>query len=327
MYVWGKTWEEAKRHAECLHYLFEVAYHMNQLGASPMSKQLGDGDSLSVKRMREDNEENDEGEEEERKQNGTKRQRRREGTTDSLGLASYDVVLLDIEGTTTPITFVKDVLFPYAFEHAEEFLRENWGEEETQRVLASFGIFDEALPDSIPFSEDNVSAIVSHVHGLIEQDKKDPPLKELQGLIWRRGYEEGELKGQVFEDVPSAFQQWANQLGKRVSIFSSGSRSAQQLLFHYSTHGPLTRFLSSYFDPKLLGYSKRERGSYDEILLTLGYTHDPTKVLFVTDIIEEAEAARESGMQVVVSIREGNGSIPASRLSAFPSIQSFDAFF
>ena len=151
----------------------------------------------------------------------------------------------------------------------------------------------------------------------MDRDRKSPPLKALQGLIWKEGYRSGDILGEVFPDVPAALLRWSSS-GRRVAIFSSGSVLAQQLLFRHSTAGDLAPFLSSYFDT-LLG-AKGDPASYTSIASALQLS--PGQVLFVSDVPRELDAANMAGMQLRLSVRPGNVVIPAGH--GYATIESLD---
>jgi enolase-phosphatase E1 len=241
----------------------------------------------------------------------------------NLRAAGIEVVLLDIEGTTTPISFVHDVLFPYARARVGSYLEENaTSDPEIRRIVEDLRL---ELPTSglQPAADDPLSVagnspraatseprdadIIAYVHWLMDRDRKSGPLKALQGRIWEQGYATGALKGEVYPDVSEAFVRWT-AAGVRIAIFSSGSVLAQQLLFANSTSGDLSRFLSAYFDTGV--GAKGEAGSYRRIGEALKVT--PSHVLFVSDVIKELDAAREAGIQTLLCVRPPAQSPPSS---------------
>jgi len=223
---------------------------------------------------------------------------------------SLRAILLDIEGTTTPIAFVHDVLFSYARDHVREFLAANPAAEDVALLREEHAV---DVSDAPPLTNDTES-IAAYVEWLIKLDRKSTALKSLQGKIWRQGYQDGSLKSQVFPDVAPAFERWRER-GLRISIFSSGSVLAQQLLFAHTEVGDLTPFIDSYFDTKV--GKKGEAESYRGIANALGF--EPKEILFVSDVVSELHAATEAGMKTLLSIRPGNA--PAEQ---YPSIRSFD---
>ena len=164
-------------------------------------------------------------------------------------------ILLDIEGTTTPVDFVYRVLFPYARRHVKEFVSRFYGTEEVQvdiKQLRNDHASDQQQQQTHPAWRDEsidsqVESVTIYVHWLMDRDRKSTGLKSLQGKIWEVGYRSGQLQGQVYEDVPPALVRWSEQK-KHISIYSSGSVLAQRLLFQYTKAGDLTRFLQGYFD-------------------------------------------------------------------------------
>jgi enolase-phosphatase E1 len=206
-------------------------------------------------------------------------------------------ILLDIEGTTTPISFVYETLFPFARAHAEEFLDADAAaalEREYQADAAAGRQPPEWEPGALRF-----------VHWLMDHDRKSTALKALQGRIWEGGYRGGQLIAQVFADVPPALRRW-RKTGVDVRIYSSGSVLAQKLLFAHSDHGDLTPLLGGYFDtttgPKL------ESASYAKIAAAMGLA--PSHLLFVSDVAAELDAAGAAGLQVLLAIRPGNAPQP-----------------
>ncbi|CAG0913574.1 unnamed protein product [Notodromas monacha] len=227
---------------------------------------------------------------------------------------NIDAVVLDIEGTTTSISFVKDVLFPYAVDHVEEFLVKNWNDENVQRLVKN--LVDEAKKDDYNMQvEETVVSIVNFIKLLVEMDKKVTSLKELQGLIWKSGYDDRSLLGHVFGDVERNLRQWREN-GKRIYIYSSGSVNAQKLLFGHSVSGDLTSLIDGYFDTNI--GQKRVSESYEKICESVETR--PEKLLFLTDIPEEAIAAKESGYFVGILSRPGNAEVSTH----FPVFKSFD---
>lgn len=206
-------------------------------------------------------------------------------------------ILLDIEGTTTPIDFVHKTLFPFAKERVGKFVEQHFGELSKQIAeLVGESSHDETYTISVdPTEPGSVSAYLEH---LIDVDRKSTPLKTIQGMIWREGYEAGELKSVVYDDVPAAFERWASE-GKAIAVYSSGSVLAQKLLFGYTNHGDLTPFISHYFDTEV-GH-KRDATSYRRIAEKLAI--DPTNVLFLSDIAEELNAAADAGMETILVLR------------------------
>ena len=223
-------------------------------------------------------------------------------------------ILLDIEGTTTPIAFVHDVLFSYARDHVREFLLANADNEE---VRADIELLRDEHADDVSKDRNPPPLVADYVEWLIALDRKSTGLKSLQGKIWRQGYLEGSLKSQVFADVAPAFARWRER-GLRISIFSSGSVLAQKLLFAHTEAGDLTRLIDDYFDTNV--GKKGDAQSYKRIAEKMNL---PSKqILFISDVIDELDAAHEAGMKVLLSIRPGNG--PQDNAKQYPEIHSFD---
>lgn len=212
-------------------------------------------------------------------------------------------ILLDIEGTTTPIDFVHKTLFPYAKTKIGEFVAENFTD--IQSEIAQLKTeYKKDFAEQIygrDFRADAPESVADYLKFLIETDRKSTPLKSLQGKIWQKGYESGELESVMFEDVPSAFERWKTE-GKTIAIYSSGSILAQQLIFKYSNFGDLSSFISDYFDTNT--GPKRVTESYVKIAAALN--HPPKRLAFFSDIAAELDAARHAGMQTSLVIREGN---------------------
>ena len=207
-------------------------------------------------------------------------------------------ILLDIEGTTTPITFVYDVLFPFARRHAAPFLQ-------TADVGDLRREYDEDVlrgNNPPPWTK----GAEAYFYWLMDQDRKSTALKRIQGEISLEGYKNGELHGEVFPDVPPALRRW-HETGIDVRIFSSGSVLAQKLLFESTKDGDLTRFLKGYFDTTT--GPKNEAESYRKIAGAFGLAAGD--VLFVSDLTRELDASHIAGMQTALCVRPGNQPQPS----------------
>ena len=207
------------------------------------------------------------------------------------------LVLTDIEGTTSAISCVKDVLFPFARAALPAFVREHGQEPDVRQWL------DRVAAESGGVCQDEM--IVEVLQGWIDEDRKHPALKALQGMIWLEGYREGEFQAHVYPDAAQALRQWhAN--GHRLAVYSSGSVPAQKLLFGHSTEGDLSALFSGWFDTAVGG--KREVQSYRNIVGQLDLAaHD---VVFLSDIVEELDAAREAGLRTVLLDRRQDYPMP-----------------
>jgi len=210
-------------------------------------------------------------------------------------------VLLDIEGTITSISFVADVLFPFARAHVQEYLAAHIADPEIVGICLSIIEVEHGRSDPSVIGEALVHSTCDCVYSQMDRDLKSGPLKQLQGRIWEEGYTRGHFQGHLFPDVLEALQSW-NRRGIRVCIYSSGSVSAQKLLLKYSVFGDLTSLVEGHFDTSIGG--KKEASSYTKIAQELGVS--PDSILFATDNVDEAIAAQFSGMKAVVMHRPGN---------------------
>jgi enolase-phosphatase E1 len=245
--------------------------------------------------------------------------------TASLQDLNVSAILLDIEGTTTPLRFVYDVLFPYARTHSRRFLAEHVSSPEVLADVA--GLRSEHAEDirkgldppelQEPSPEAQVDSLVAYIHWLMDRDRKTTPLKSLQGKIWEDGYRTGRLRGEVFDDVPPAFKRWREQ-GREVQIFSSGSVLAQKLLFAHTTVGDLTGFIRAYFDTGV--GAKTEPASYQRIAVEGG--HLSSQVLFISDLSGELDAAASAGMRTLLCVRPGN--LPQPEATPHSIIHTFE---
>ena len=233
---------------------------------------------------------------------------------DSVKEMPIAAILLDIEGTTTPIDFVYTILFPYARARSKDFINRHLADEEVRLIIA--GLFAEHAKDkstdlpplcsSDNLDEKQIAAIAVYTHWLMDRDRKVTPLKTLQGKIWEEGYRSGELKSQVFPDVPPNLRRW-HELGKIICVYSSGSILAQKLLFAHTEQGDLTGFISDFFDTNI-GH-KTEPGSYARIA---GRLKKPSEILFISDVVAELDAAQAAGLQTLLCLRPGNRQQPDS---------------
>jgi enolase-phosphatase E1 len=230
-------------------------------------------------------------------------------------------ILLDIEGTTTPIDFVYQVLFPYAKSHAGEFLRRHGGSQDVSEDLMALceqHAEDFAYRLNPPPLEDtnDPTFFVAYIHWLIDHDRKLTPLKSLQGKIWADGYAIGDLRSQVFDDVPRALKRWREQ-GKQIAIFSSGSVLAQRLLFAHTEVGDWTEYFCHHFDTTI--GSKADPASYRRIAETIGLP--PLQIIFISDVTKELDAASTASFQTLLCERPGNHAQPQHN---YKIVRSFD---
>ena len=243
-------------------------------------------------------------------------------------------ILLDIEGTTCPVSFVASVLFPYARERLASYLETNQGDPEVQALLAAtqaaFAADPNAevvalrqgspIPGHPPAEQKQLqlgqtnSPLVAYLQWLIDHDIKFPALKELQGRIWASGYASGDLVAPLFDDVAPTLQRWHRD-GYQLAVYSSGSVAAQKLLYRHSQNGNLESLFRHWFDTRI--GSKQAPASYSAIAEVLQL--EPAEILFVSDALAEIEAAHGIGMAVIFSDREGN---PGRDPGPFNAIQS-----
>ncbi|HSO82276.1 acireductone synthase [Thiocapsa sp.] len=202
-----------------------------------------------------------------------------------------EAIVLDIEGTTTSVAFATEVLYPYARERLPNYIRQHRNEPDVAAIM------DEAREAGGVWNDEAVVVRMCH---WMERDQKVTPLKTLQGLIWEEGYRNGELVTPLYPDVAPAMRTW-HARGFRLYIYSSGSVHAQRQIYSHTAAGDLTPLLSGYFDTRI-GH-KREVGSYRRIAEAIGVP--PRRILFLSDVREELDAAREAGWQTVWMAREG----------------------
>jgi len=244
------------------------------------------------------------------------------------------VYLLDVEGTVAPLTLTTEVLFPYARAHFEPFLRQSIAEFEMKgddveprdigegTVLWDLAMLrlenradpDPEAPQILPDSaaelgavsmspERGIPRILKYIYWLMDRDRKSTALKSLQSKIWKAGFESGELKGTLFDDVPEAFRKWSAE--GRVAIYSSGSVEAQKLLFRHTIFGDLTSLISGYFDTRT--GVKTAPGSYSAIAAAVEVM--PGEAVFFSDAVKELDAAREAGCLTRLVVRPGNAPV------------------
>lgn len=200
--------------------------------------------------------------------------------------AAVRAIVTDIEGTTTPLAFVHEVLFPYARQRLASFCRAQAGQPAVAAALAEARTLA-GSPDL------DLDGTVTLLEGWMAEDRKAGPLKTLQGLIWRGGYESGTLKGQVHADAAAELRRWHGR-GLPLYVYSSGSEEAQRLIFGYSDQGDLTPLFSGYFDTRV--GAKVEAASYATIARAIGV--EAKAILFLTDHAGEVAVAQAAGLQV-----------------------------
>ncbi len=196
-------------------------------------------------------------------------------------------ILTDIEGTTSSISFVKDVLFPYARRALPGFVREHGHEPEVRRWL------DQVAVENGGMCQDET--IVETLQGWIDEDRKHTALKALQGMVWEAGYRDADFTAHIYPDAAPALRDWYES-GLPLYVYSSGSVPAQKLFFGHSDAGDLTALFSGWFDTEIGG--KRDAASYRHIAEAIGVPAG--EILFLSDVVEELDAARKAGLQTVL---------------------------
>jgi enolase-phosphatase E1 len=245
----------------------------------------------------------------------------------NAGSNTISAILLDIEGTTTPVDFVHTTLFSFARRHMAQFLQRHWAEDATQADIA--GLMElhggelargtRIPPWTADSPESGQAAALAYINWLMDHDVKCTPLKSLQGRIWLDGYKCGELRAEIFTDVPDAFSRWSRQ-NRSVLIFSSGSVLAQKALFENTTCGDLSHFLMGYFDTTT--GSKIQAQSYRKISSLL--SRPPAEIIFISDTLSELDAAGEAGMQTVQCVRNSS---PVRTASPHPAVSTLNDIF
>ena len=338
IYAWGDSWEQAKAQCESFDYLFETAVKMKGMGLDcgvvPVSGTYR-GDE------KEDVEMNGSSNDSSSSSPPKKRQKVENGgvapafngssaTNNDADLVCSDktdvpivprdskVLLLDIEGTTTSISFVKDVLFPFVLKNLESYV-DKMTDEDKKTTLAELIADVDALDANHLVKKMNPQhTIIDIVKALMGSDVKATGLKSLQGKMWKSGYASGELVGHIYSDFLPMLD-WCTANDVKVCIYSSGSIGAQKLLFKHTEKGDITEYFGGrHFDTT--SGSKKEAASYQTIASALGVK--PEDVIFVSDLEAEIFAARDAGMKAVVSVRPGNAPLSAETKKEFPIVRS-----
>ena len=216
--------------------------------------------------------------------------------TDLTVTRQVEAVLVDIEGTVTPISAVRDVLFPYARARLEAFVAAHGAETVVAEALAQVRTLQ---PEADP---------VASLLRWSDRDEKVTPLKTIQGLIWREGYAKGDLVAQFYPDAPECLSFWKRE-GLPLYVYSSGSEEAQRGIFGHSQTGDLTGLFGGFFDTRI--GPKRDAASYRAIAGEIGL---PTGlILFLSDIEAELDAAAAAGLRTCQIVREEDGTLPSTR--------------
>lgn len=206
---------------------------------------------------------------------------------------SIQAIVTDIEGTTSSVDFVYQTLFPYARRHLDEFVRRHGADAPVRAQLEAVRR-ETARPDA------DLETVLEILVGWMDQDLKATPLKALQGMVWTEGYQNGQLQGHIYPDAVAALRRW-HALGYRLYVYSSGSIEAQKLLFGQSQAGDLGPLFSGYFDTTT--GPKKEVSSYRRISEQIGLPAG--EILFLSDVVEELDAARSAGMATWGLVRRG----------------------
>jgi len=243
-------------------------------------------------------------------------------------LENVKAVVLDIEGTTTPLSFVHDKLFGYVRDNVKAYLSERWDNEEVQadvdalrqqassdKEAAVEGVIEIAAKEEE--QEKCIQSVVDSILWQMDNDRKSASLKQLQGHMWRDAYKTGKVQGEVYDDVVEALKAF-KAAERNVYLYSSASVDSQKLLFGYSEKGDLTEFLAGNFDASI--GAKTEKDSYSAIAGEIGVS--PSEILFVTDLPREASPAAEAGVNVAIIVRDGNTALTEEETDEYTVINS-----
>lgn len=217
-------------------------------------------------------------------------------------------IVTDIEGTTSSISFVHDILFPYARSHLRDYVLTHAGKSEVAAQLDAVREISDSTLDT--------EGVIQQLLQWIDEDKKLTPLKALQGLIWEKGYDDGDFHGHIYEDAFNQLKAWHSQ-GIRLCVYSSGSVYAQKLLFSHTEYGDLTSFFYDYFDTNI--GAKQDTSSYQHIAESLKIP--AYEILFLSDVKAELDAAREAGMKTCWLVRDKT----LSNTATHPQVADFDS--
>jgi len=254
---------------------------------------------------------------------------KRSASDDLNVLENVKAVLLDIEGTTTPLSFVHDKLIGYVKDNLKEYLTSRWENEEVQsdvdalreqaaadKEAAAEGVVEVAAKEEE--QEKAVQSVVDNVLWQIESDRKSASLKQLQGHMWRDAYKTGKVQGEVFDDVIDALKAFKAS-DRKVYLYSAAAVDTQKLHFGYSEKGDLSEFIAGNFDTSV--GPKTEKDSYSAIVGEIGVSAE--EILFVTDLPKEAAPAAEAGIKVAVIVRDGNTALTEEENAQYNVIKSF----
>jgi len=239
-------------------------------------------------------------------------------------LLNERIILLDIEGTITSIGFVKDTLFPYVTEVLEDYINKHWDDPEFQNdleLLRAQAVKDSDVEGFVPIDTDinEKKSVIDNVLWQMSSDRKTTALKQLQGHIWKDGYENGLLRGHLYDDVLPVLSK-LTEMGKQIYTYSSGSTEAQKYLFQYSTYGDVSGLFLKYFDTKI--GPKGSDTSYKNIASDINVNCND--ILFLTDVLVEAEAAVNAGCSSALLVRPGNAPLDPEKSSKFKIMKTLD---
>ncbi|MGB8170648.1 MAG: acireductone synthase [Chthoniobacteraceae bacterium] len=228
------------------------------------------------------------------------------------------LVLLDIEGTVSPLAYVHEAMFPFARTGVQPFLEANLARPEVVAALEQMAVDAgaESFAAWCPSAAAPVPWIVAQVHALMDADVKATGLKQLQGLIWEGGFRSGALRAALFADVAGMLRRWHAE-GVELRIYSSGSVQAQRLFFAHTEAGDLTPLLSGFYDTKIGG--KKSSASYAAIAADA--CRAPETILFLSDVVEELDAACDAGLATALALRPGNREQPPNAHATFTSLE------
>ncbi|KXV78980.1 acireductone synthase [Acetobacter cerevisiae] len=220
------------------------------------------------------------------------------------------VALLDIEGTTAPVSFVHQVLFPYARTHLPKLVAEQAHDPVVHEQLEEIARLAPGVPP------------MEQLTRWMDEDAKVGPLKALQGIVWGQGYQRGELIASLYPDVVPALEAWS-RAGLTLAVYSSGSEPAQKLIYGHTQQGDVTPLFSRFFDLRVGG--KKDAKSYRNILLETGWK--PEDVLFLSDVTAELDAAADAGLQVCQIVRPDDGTVAGKRHPVAATLQDAARLF
>ena len=238
----------------------------------------------------------------------------------AVSVGADDALLLDIEGTVSPVAFVYDVMFPFIRDHLADFLEAHWEEPDVQAAIVLVGK-DIGVPQHTSWPEGDAlptrqQTVVQTVRELMDRDAKVTGLKQLQGLIWKDGFDNGQLVAELFPDVMPKLDQFRS-VGIPLYIYSSGSIGAQKLFFGHTSEGSLLDWLAGHFDTT--SGNKKESRSYERISGEIGLP--PQQICFVSDVVAELDAARQAGMRTILRSESATAVSDHAQITTFDDIR------